>query len=134
MGIEQAQMHVTDLQTAQTDENVRAKLGDNITPGFAIPTPTRSDDGKTTTQIYAVPMSGSNGEGTLHVEYEMTVGQPVVRTVFNIEIDGEVIDLMNSDDFSVDLEEPGEAIEEEMEKPLEMEEPAEMEEPVGAGG
>lgn len=123
MVTEQAQMHVETVQSTIDNEQVKTKLGDNVQPGFAMPTTT--PQGETLIQTYAIPVSGSEGEGTLHVEYEMTPGQPVIRTMFNLEVDGEVIDLMGSDDLNLDIDGPNDDMIED-EAPME-------EEPVGAG-
>ncbi len=131
MAIEQGQMHAETLSTAMENETVREKLGDNIQPDpFAMPTQTPGE-GQAMTTTYAVPLNGSNGSGTLNVEYVIEPGKPVQRTMFNVEIDGEIIDMMDSDGMELDIEVPSEAGSDSEEEGSVS---AEEEEPVGAGG
>lgn len=129
----QQMMDVYNIQkqavaTAMESDKVQEKLGDNIVPVFEILLPEQSEDGDAKITLNKMKLKGSLAEGVLFFEIRIEKGQPPEQTKLYIEIDGEVIDLLNSDEFNLEIEEPGAAMDEEMEKPVE------MEEPVGAGG
>ena len=103
-----AVLHVETMQIAIESEVVRGKLGAPVQPeGFSLPE-VENLDGNIQRQKYDIKLKGSNATGNVHVEYLLQPGQPVKRSVFNLEVDGEIINLLDEPlGFELDIDEGG---------------------------
>jgi hypothetical protein len=96
------QMMQESISMVQESEAVKAKLGNPITitqQAF----PKQSVEDGTQRMEYEMPISGPNGSGTMHLKVEVN-GIQLERRELYVDVDGEKIDLINSAEFKLDID------------------------------